>query len=96
MPALAKVARQLSGEISFVGVATQDFKQDARTLVSLSGTTYPTLYDGPGHMWGTWGITGLPETFVIDTEGRVVDHVAGRLDDEELTRIVASARSSAR
>lgn len=37
------------------------------------------------------GITGVPETFVIDAEGRIVAHYAGPLDVTTITRIIRPA-----
>ena len=40
-------------------------------------------YDGPGDAIGRYGVTGFPETFVIDREGRVVRAFAGAVNGEE-------------
>ena len=44
------------------------------------GLTFPLVYDGPGDTVGGYGVTGFPETFVIDREGRVVEAFAGAVN----------------
>ena len=39
--------------------------------------TFPVLLDSKGLVSGRYGVTGYPETFVIDREGKVVEHVIG-------------------
>ncbi|MGZ8486880.1 MAG: TlpA family protein disulfide reductase, partial [Candidatus Binatia bacterium] len=77
----------------FLGVAYQDFKGDARRLLTRSGSTYPAVIDGRGRTEANWGLTGIPETFVVAADGRVVKHLIGRLTEDELDEAIASALS---
>lgn len=66
-----------------VGVDAQDFKGDARSFMERFGLTYPVVYDGKGSTLGRYGITGFPETFFVDREGRLVgERLVGGLDLE--------------
>ena len=41
------------------------------------------VYDGRGSTLGKWGVTGFPETFFVDREGRLVgERIQGGVDTE--------------
>jgi cytochrome c biogenesis protein CcmG, thiol:disulfide interchange protein DsbE len=65
-----------------LGVDVQDISHDARAFVDEYGLTYPMLRDGPGDIRDEFGILGLPETFVIDREGRIAAVARGPVDDK--------------
>ena len=55
-----------------LGVNEEDFKKDARSFARKHGMTYPIVHDGPGKLKVTYGLTGYPETFFVDREGKLV------------------------
>lgn len=66
-----------------LGIDVQDFRQDARRFMKRFGMTYPVVYDGSGSTLGKWGVTGFPETFFINREGRLVgERIQGGIDTE--------------
>ena len=66
-----------------VGIDAQDFRADARKFVDRFGLTYPVVYDGKGSTLGRYGITGFPETYFVDRQGRLVgEEIVGGLDSE--------------
>jgi cytochrome c biogenesis protein CcmG/thiol:disulfide interchange protein DsbE len=67
-----------------VGLDAKDFRADARRFAERFDLTFPLVYDGPGDTTGPYGVTGFPETFVIDREGRVVRAFAGAVDREDV------------
>ena len=67
-----------------VGLDAKDFRADARRFAERFDLTFPLVYDGPGDTLGELGVTGFPETFVIDREGRVVEAFAGAVDGEDV------------
>ncbi|HLF69023.1 MAG TPA: TlpA disulfide reductase family protein [Gaiellaceae bacterium] len=66
-----------------VGLDAKDFRRDARDFVRRFGLTFPIVYDGPGDTIPDWGVTGFPETFVIDRDGRVVEAFVGAVNSDE-------------
>ncbi len=71
-----------------VGLDAKDFRRDALQFAKRFGLTFPLVYDGPGDTLPDWGVTGFPETFVLDREGRVVEAFVGGIEsDEERTRL---------
>jgi cytochrome c biogenesis protein CcmG/thiol:disulfide interchange protein DsbE len=71
--------RYRSRGVEFVGVDDQDLGSEGRAFVSAHGLTFPMLDDGPdgGSVTGSYGISQLPETYVIGPNGKVVAHLAG-------------------
>jgi len=66
-----------------VGLDAKDFRGDARDFMKRYGMTFPVVYDGPGDTVDPYGVTGFPETFVIDREGKVVEVFAGAVSGED-------------
>jgi cytochrome c biogenesis protein CcmG/thiol:disulfide interchange protein DsbE len=66
-----------------VGLDVNDFRQDARRFVRRFGLTFPIAFDGPGSTFDSYGLTGLPETFVVDRQGKIVDAIVGGINTDE-------------
>ena len=77
-----------------VGVDAQDVAKDGRRFVTKHGITYSNLADGAGSTLGHWGVTGFPETFFIDREGRATGHVSGEISVRELDDGIRTALRS--
>lgn len=74
-----------------VGLDAKDFRADARRFAKRYGLTFPIVYDGPGDTVRPYGVTGFPETFVIDRDGKVVEAFAGAVNgDEDRARLRAA------
>ena len=67
--------------VVFLGVDYHDLASDARRFVSAHELTFPMLEDGSGKVTGDYGISQVPETYVLNREGRVVLHLAGPITD---------------
>jgi cytochrome c biogenesis protein CcmG, thiol:disulfide interchange protein DsbE len=69
--------------VVFVGVDYHDVTSDARTFLSHHGVTYPTVQDGSGMTGDRYGLTGVPETYFIDRQGRLVgSHIIGTITNQ--------------
>ena len=53
-------------------------RRRARSSSPAIGVTYPNVYDGKGSTVGRYGVTGYPETYFIDANGKVRWRIAGR------------------
>jgi cytochrome c biogenesis protein CcmG/thiol:disulfide interchange protein DsbE len=73
--------RLAKNNATVLGVDIQDIADDARGFVAEYGLTYPMLRDGPGDTRDEFGILGLPETFVIDRQGRIAAVQRGAVDE---------------
>ncbi|MGH3053665.1 MAG: TlpA family protein disulfide reductase [Gaiellaceae bacterium] len=67
--------------VVFLGVDYHDLASDARRFVTAHELTFPMLEDGSGKVTGDYGISQVPETYVLDRQGRVVLHLAGPITD---------------
>jgi cytochrome c biogenesis protein CcmG/thiol:disulfide interchange protein DsbE len=67
--------------VVFLGVDYHDLAPDARSFVRHHALTFPMLEDGSGRVTGSYGISQVPETYVLSREGRVVAHLAGPITD---------------
>ena len=77
-------ARWRGRGVVFVGIDSQDFTGDARAFMRRHRLSYPSVHDGAGSLMGRYGVTGLPETWLVDRQGRLVDHIAGVVDAPRL------------
>jgi cytochrome c biogenesis protein CcmG/thiol:disulfide interchange protein DsbE len=67
--------------VVFLGVDYHDLPADARRFVSAHALTFPMLEDGSGNVTSRYGISQVPETYVLNRQGRVVAHLAGPITD---------------
>jgi cytochrome c biogenesis protein CcmG, thiol:disulfide interchange protein DsbE len=89
---LTRAWREQRGRgVLFVGVDVQDLTDDARRFVRQHEIDFPIVRDPGGDQLRRYGVTGLPETFVVDARGRVVSHVVGGLTATGLRDALRSA-----
>ena len=83
-PALEAFARRHRGEVTVLGIDTQDNSEDALAFVDEFGLTYEHLRDGSGDYADEIGTTGVPESILVDPQGDVAYHVNGAVTEETL------------
>jgi cytochrome c biogenesis protein CcmG, thiol:disulfide interchange protein DsbE len=72
-PILDREQRTLAAhDGTIVGVSYQDTPSDSLSFVRQEHITYPVLRDVGGNLSRSWGVNGVPETFVINRQGRIV------------------------
>jgi cytochrome c biogenesis protein CcmG, thiol:disulfide interchange protein DsbE len=77
-----------------LGIDQQDLTSDARSFAERHHMTYPLVRDGRGHVVAKYGLTGVPETFFVDRRGRLVDHIAGAVNKDQLATGIHTALTS--
>ena len=78
--------RYRNKDVVVLGIDIQDLSDDARAFIREYGLTYPSLRDGSDGSKAALEATGVPETFLIDREGRIALHIAGPVSrTEQLT-----------
>jgi cytochrome c biogenesis protein CcmG, thiol:disulfide interchange protein DsbE len=86
-PVLQELADRYKPDgVTILGVDEHDLTSDGRAFVSRYHLTYPIVHDGSGDVENKWGLTALPETFVISRTGDVVAHFAYEIQGPELDR----------
>ena len=71
-----------------LGVDFEDTTDGARDYVRQSGLSYPVVEDKDSRTALAYGIRGIPETFLVDRSGRIVDRIIGRVDAARLAAAV--------
>jgi cytochrome c biogenesis protein CcmG, thiol:disulfide interchange protein DsbE len=72
--------------VMLIGVNIQDRDQSARGFLAATRPSYPNVIDGSGAISISYGIYGVPETFVIDRQGRIRARQVGAVTVEALAR----------
>lgn len=90
MPAMEQLYRRLENR-DFVMLAVSADEAGKKVVAPFAkelGLTFPILLDPEGNLSPRYGVTGYPETFVIDRDGKVVNHTIGPADweSEEMVR----------
>jgi cytochrome c biogenesis protein CcmG/thiol:disulfide interchange protein DsbE len=67
-----------------LGIDTQDNSADGLEFVDEFGLTYPQLHDGDGARHDELGMTGVPESVLVDPDGNVARYIRGPVTDEIL------------
>lgn len=80
----------LAGEsgVPLFGINHRDKPEDAAAWLAELGNPYRRIGADPGRAAVEWGVTGVPETFVIDGKGRIRWHHRGPLMPEIIEREV--------
>lgn len=77
----------------FLGVNQQDITGDARAFMREFDVSYLNVRDPTDRTARGWGATGIPETFFISAQGRVVGHVIGVVSPEQMRQGLIAART---
>jgi cytochrome c biogenesis protein CcmG/thiol:disulfide interchange protein DsbE len=94
-PLLATLsAEQQKDGVVFVGVDSNDVVGDARKFTQRFGLGYAQAHDADGGVKDRFGVTGFPETFVLDKTGRAVQWFPGPIDADGLRAAIAKAKAS--
>jgi thiol-disulfide isomerase/thioredoxin len=76
-PEVARLPVALRGRAAVVGVDWSDSHAGAEAFVRKHDWTFPVLEDDAGRTGTAWHIQGLPTTFVLDAQGRIVKRLTG-------------------
>lgn len=79
-----------ASSVVFLGVAYQDHQADSLSFLKQFNVTYPCGPDAGGTAATDYGVTGVPETVLIDSHGIVVHHYTGAVDDGTLSKALQS------
>ena len=85
-PVLVRAASDLGSEVQFLGVVYEDEEKRIGDYLRRQGTAYPNLLDPDAKTAIAYGVFGVPESFFIDRQGKIVAKHVGPLDPETLMR----------
>jgi len=92
-PMLEKAQQRLqqTGAGTVIGVTYDDSTPDALQFVRDFNVRYPNVRDVGTKLASRYGTHRVPETFVIDQQGRIVDLHRGQIDQAFIDRALAKA-----
>jgi cytochrome c biogenesis protein CcmG, thiol:disulfide interchange protein DsbE len=93
-PALERFAQSSQGRARIVGVDWSDARSGARSFIAHYRWTFPNVRDGEGTVGNSYGLAGLPTTFVIDARHRILAELRGPQSEASLERALAKAERS--
>ena len=92
-PLLSRIAPTLDpSKVVLIGVDSLDAQNDAKNFIQQYGINYRTGFDASGSVAVDYGISGMPETFIISPNGKLVGKFFGAVTSpDQLTAAVAQA-----
>lgn len=85
-PLLASWYKQQHGHVVLLGLDENDVAADALKFAAAKGVSYPMGFDPNVTVPPAYGVDGLPQTFFLNAEHRIVDHVLGAVTKAELAK----------
>ena len=90
-PTLERFAQSPVGRGHLIGIDWSDAAGGAQGFIQRFGWTFPNLRDATGTVGNSYGLSGLPTTFVIDAGGRIVATLPGPQTQESLEASLRTA-----
>lgn len=87
-PMLRRAHELYGDDVTVVGIDIRDAISDARAFVDRYDLDYLHVRDERLEIYSDYGLTGQPETFFIDDQGVIVEHVPGPLFEDDLMRLL--------
>ena len=74
--------------VTVIGIDVWDDEADARRFLDELGVTYPNAEDTTRQIPVEYGVTGLPETYVVDRYGVLARRWVGPMSDAQLEELI--------
>ncbi len=88
-PVLARAATDYADQgVSVIGIGVWDQADQAVEFLAEFDVAYPNAEDTTRLIPVEYGVTGLPETFIVDRRGVLRGHWIGPLTDEEIADLI--------
>jgi cytochrome c biogenesis protein CcmG, thiol:disulfide interchange protein DsbE len=89
-PLLMRLAEQKG--LRIVGINYKDQPDNARRFLGRYGNPFAHVgVDGNGRASIEWGVYGVPETFIVDRDGKIAFKLVGPITEENLERALKPA-----
>jgi cytochrome c biogenesis protein CcmG/thiol:disulfide interchange protein DsbE len=85
-PLLASWYTRQHGHVVLVGLDENDTAASALAFARAKGVSYPIGVDPNLGAANAYGVTGLPQTFFLNAQHRIVDHVLGAVTPADLAK----------
>jgi cytochrome c biogenesis protein CcmG/thiol:disulfide interchange protein DsbE len=77
-------------DVQFWGIAYKDADSRAQAFLDEFGVTYPSVVEPGNRTARAYGVTGVPETFIVDEQGLLVRHFIGGVTQAQLKQVLNS------
>ncbi len=84
MPDFEEVHQERAGEVTFVGLNTQDAVEAARAVAEQTGVTYLLGFDPDGELFRAFEVASMPSTYLVDRNGHIRHRHAGLMTADQL------------
>ncbi|HUQ64204.1 MAG TPA: TlpA disulfide reductase family protein [Acidimicrobiales bacterium] len=81
-----------TGDAAVLGVVYSDSVGGVKKFRADKGGTWPMLTDSNGRIALDFGVSGIPESFLVSPDGIVVSKIIGGVERAELERLLARAK----
>ena len=85
-PLLASWYKQQHGHVVLLGLDENDTTANALKFAHAKGVSYPIGFDPQVTVALAYNVDGLPQTFFLNAQHRIVDHVLGAVTEAELAK----------
>lgn len=89
MPAIDLAAAGFP-DVTFIGVSVQDSRTDAEAFAEEIGVTYLLGFDDETDVDGAYKPLGLPASYLISSDGVIVERIFGKVTEEDLAEKFAT------
>jgi thiol-disulfide isomerase/thioredoxin len=89
MPSMEKLYGRFKSEgLEILAVNLQEEEKTVADFMKKNGLSFSVVLDGSGKIGGTYGVRGIPTTYIIDRESRIIGSVVGgkEWDTPEVTQ----------
>ncbi|HYD08599.1 MAG TPA: TlpA disulfide reductase family protein [Acidimicrobiales bacterium] len=84
----------VTGDAEVVSVVFSDDREDVEAFFDERGGDWPVIYDDDGRIATDWGVTGVPESYLVAPDGSVRAKIVGGIVLEKLEELLAEARGA--
>jgi peroxiredoxin len=89
MPSMVALNKSMPEDyFQMITVLYNDRPEYARSVVKKAGATFPVLLDPDSEAAALYGLTGVPETYIIDPQGILREKIIGPRDWQSLDSMV--------
>ena len=86
-PEIDRFYQENSDQAALLAVAVDDSEEAMRALMAENGWTFPVMFDG-NRAASAYGISAIPTTVVIDSEGRIATRLMGGTTAAKLSAVI--------
>lgn len=99
MPAIQSAYEQYGDQIQFVAVNMTgmggETETSALSLIQQNNYTFPVYFDVDSSAAVAFGVTSIPQTYLIDAEGNIIGACMGAMDESVIAQGIAMLKGEA-